>query len=114
MDGGRLRLACFLALLGAGCAEAPAPGEVSASDGLAAVDATRFLDLTTIGYQGWFAAAGDDSPLGGWSHWAPGTAPRAGGRISFELYPDTREYAEADLHPTGLGDLGDGRGARLF
>ena len=77
------------------------------------VDAEGFLGRVTAGYQGWFSATGDASPIGEWTHWAATTSP-APGHVRFELYPDTRDYADADLQATSLGLLGDGRPARLF
>src|SRR5262245_52757993 len=97
-----------------GCApDTPDSGGEDSDDRDGPVSAEGFIDKVTVGYQGWFAAAGDDSPLGGWSHWAPGTAPAAG-KVTFELYPDTREYDAQDLHDTSLGTLRDGRPAKLF
>ncbi len=69
------------------------------------------------GYQGWFNAYGDGSPVERWRHWSAGTyqsntgAP-APGKITFELYPDVSEYT--DLFPTNLGNLGNGEPAELF
>src|SRR6185369_7537136 len=88
-----------------GCAAPPGGGEVKSS--LDRVDASSYVDKVTAGYQGWFTAGS------GWTHWSWGGAPRPG-RVSFELYPDTREYAPSDLSPTELGPLGDGRPASLF
>ncbi|MBB6675276.1 Bbp16 family capsid cement protein [Cohnella nanjingensis] len=67
------------------------------------------------GYQGWFNAAGDGSPNGGWVHWSKNSsAPTAGSNnnVNFELYPDIREYTK--LYATGLGNLGNGQQAKLF
>ncbi|RED37426.1 carbohydrate-binding protein, partial [Paenibacillus sp. VMFN-D1] len=65
------------------------------------------------GYQGWFNAAGDGSPNGGWVHWSKNSsAPSAGGNVNFELYPDTREYSK--LYQTDLANLGNGSPAKLF
>lgn len=87
------------------------PG-VTSSRGLDVVDAEGFLSKTTAGYQGWFAAQGDSSTLGEWSHWSR-SVPSAN-NITFEVYPDTREYHPDDLFDSGLGRLGDGRPAQLF
>ncbi|MFF1920604.1 glycoside hydrolase family 71/99-like protein [Streptomyces sp. NPDC058221] len=64
------------------------------------------------GYQGWFAAAGDGSPVNAWTHWASGTP--APGNQSFELYPDISIYPASGLYQTGYANLGDGRPAKLF
>ena len=69
------------------------------------------------GYQGWFNCYGDSSPVARWRHWSAGTyqsnadAP-APGYISFELYPDVREYT--NLYQTNLGNLNNGQPAKLF
>ena len=86
-------------------------GEGFSSRQLGVVSAEGYLSKTTVGYQGWFAARGDSSGLG-WSHWSRST-PSAR-NVTFELYPDTREYHPADLFDSGLGRLGDGRPAQLF
>lgn len=64
------------------------------------------------GYQGWFAAAGDGSPLNAWTHWASGT-PTAGNQ-TFELYPDISAYPTSGLYQTGYANLGNGQPAKLF
>jgi len=55
------------------------------------------------GYQGWFACAGDGTPVGNlkrWAHWSRGAAP-APGNQSFELWPDVREFGTDHTFPTG-------------
>lgn len=65
----------------------------------------------TIGYQGWFSAPGDASPRNQWVHW--GNPPNISkGRVTFELYPDMREYQHT--YATNLANLGNGQQARLF
>lgn len=65
------------------------------------------------GYQGWFNAAGDGSPNGGWVHWSKNSsAPSANNNVNFELYPDLREYSK--LYQTSLANLGNGSPAKLF
>ncbi|WP_246096223.1 carbohydrate-binding protein [Paenibacillus sinopodophylli] len=65
------------------------------------------------GYQGWFTAIGDNSPLNNWNHWSKNpSAPGPNGNVNFELYPDTREYSK--LYQTALGNLGNGQQAKLF
>ncbi|SFO97677.1 Por secretion system C-terminal sorting domain-containing protein [Chitinophaga sp. YR627] len=71
------------------------------------------------GYQAWFNCYGDGSPIERWSHWSGGryrsdTPKPAPGRITFEAYPDVTEYPAANLFQTALGNLNDGRNARLF
>jgi hypothetical protein len=67
------------------------------------------------GYQGWFNAAGDGSPNGGWVHWSKNSsAPTANSNVNFELYPDIREYAASTLYATNLANFGNGTQAKLF
>ncbi len=97
-------------LLWTGCAvDASLPEEISAQT----VNASSFFDKLIVGYQGWFAAAGDGAPTGEWVHWSRGTTPSRG-NVTFELYPDVREYDPADLYATSLANLGNGGPARLF
>ncbi|MFC7586110.1 glycoside hydrolase family 71/99-like protein [Nonomuraea antimicrobica] len=64
------------------------------------------------GYQGWFSAPGDGSPLNAWRHWA-GTQPSPGNQ-TFELYPDMTQYPASAKFPTGYAPLGNGQPATLF
>lgn len=71
------------------------------------------------GYQGWFNAYGDGSPIARWRHWSGGQfntnngAPSPG-HISFEVYPDVSEYGPAQLFQTNLGNLNDGSASKLY
>ena len=62
------------------------------------------------GYQGWFSAPNDGSNVNQWVHWGRGVV--SPGNVTFELYPDVREYPA--LFPTSLANLGNGSPARLF
>lgn len=65
------------------------------------------------GYQGWFTAIGDGSPLNNWNHWTKnGASPATSGNVNFEMYPDMREYSKK--YGTSLGNLGNGQPATLF
>ncbi|WP_254406903.1 glycoside hydrolase family 71/99-like protein [Streptomyces sp. GMY02] len=64
------------------------------------------------GYQGWFAASGDGSPLNNWTHW--GTSRPSPGNQTFELYPDVSAYPDNVLFQTGYANLGNGRPSKLF
>ncbi|MCL2404504.1 MAG: glycoside hydrolase family 71/99-like protein [Defluviitaleaceae bacterium] len=63
------------------------------------------------GYQAWFRASEDLDD--GWIHWSRKQAPGTG-KPSFEIFPDTREYPEDVLYPSGYSQLGDGRESKLF
>jgi hypothetical protein len=54
----------------------------------------------TVGYQGWFSAPGDNSPVNQWGH------------QNLEMWPDIREYATT--YQTHLPNLGNGQPARMF
>src|SRR5882757_8205297 len=65
----------------------------------------------TVGYQGWFAAIGDGSPINGWWHWANnwGQAPSPS-NTSIVSWPDVREYS--NTYQTAYANLGNGQPAR--
>ncbi|RVU00960.1 xylosidase [Mucilaginibacter limnophilus] len=54
----------------------------------------------TVGYQGWFTAAGDGSPQNNWGH------------QNIESWPDVSEYATT--YQTTLPDLENGQPAKMF
>lgn len=71
------------------------------------------------GYQGWFNAYGDGSPVARWFHWSSGSyqsnaGQPAPGAIKFEAYPAVDEYDAASLFQTGLGNTAEGNPAKLF
>ncbi|RVU01870.1 lectin [Mucilaginibacter limnophilus] len=66
-----------------------------------------------VGYQGWFAAVGDGSPINQWWHWAPnwGATPSASNN-GIKSWPDVRDYTTT--FQTGWANLNNGSQARLF
>ncbi|MFI6096451.1 discoidin domain-containing protein [Lentzea sp. NPDC051213] len=67
----------------------------------------------TVGYQGWFACRGDNSPINGWWHWNNDwSQPPAPPTSSIISWPDVRDYART--YQTAFPNLGDGRPATLF
>jgi hypothetical protein len=62
-----------------------------------------------VGYQGWFSAPGDGFE-NRWVHWGAGVV--SPGHVTFELYPDVREYQST--FRTDLANLGNNNQARLF
>ncbi|MXV15476.1 glycoside hydrolase family 71/99-like protein [Hufsiella ginkgonis] len=66
----------------------------------------------TVGYQGWFAAAGDGSPYNSWQH------------QNLEMWPDCSEYTSTYAgspftqagvtQPGYFGNLGNGQPAKMF
>jgi hypothetical protein len=67
----------------------------------------------TVGYQGWFAAIGDGSPINGWWHWSNnwGQAPSPSNR-AITAWPDMRDYTTT--YRTAFANLGNGQPATLF
>lgn len=67
----------------------------------------------TVGYQGWFACIGDNSPINGWWHWTqnwskiPSLTNKAMGS-----WPDMNDYT--NKYPTAFADLNNGKSATLF
>ncbi|MEO3404744.1 hypothetical protein AAFN85_12635 [Mucilaginibacter sp. CAU 1740] len=67
----------------------------------------------TVGYQGWFAATGDGSPINAWWHWAQnwGAAPSPSNQ-GIKSWPDVRDYTTT--FQTAYSNLGNGQPAKLF
>ena len=67
----------------------------------------------TVGYQGWFACAGDGAPINGWWHWSQdwGQSPSRN-NTNIKCWPDVREYTST--YQTSYAALGNGRPAKLF
>ncbi|MFI6345990.1 glycoside hydrolase family 71/99-like protein [Streptomyces sp. NPDC050560] len=110
-----LALGAASGLIWAGFAAVPPAGAAPTASGESAARAAAAPSVkgkVYAGYQGWFAAAGDGSPVNAWQHWASGTP--APGNQSFELYPDVSAYPDSALHQTGYAALGDGQPSKLF
>ena len=67
----------------------------------------------TVGYQGWFACAGDGAPINGWWHWSQdwSRTPSSANNV-IKAWPDMREYTRT--YPTAYANLGNGQPATLF
>jgi hypothetical protein len=67
----------------------------------------------TVGYQGWFACAGDGAPINGWWHWSQdwSRTPSPANNV-IKAWPDMREYTRT--YPTAYANLGNGQPATLF
>ena len=107
--------------LGAGGTTEPAdPEEQALEDAFPAVsvehgttpDASTLVGKHMLGYQGWFACPDDGTPEGRWLHWFSTSQPGPP-RLSFDAWPDMREYPEHVLCEAPL-TLADGSSARLF
>ncbi len=82
-------------------------------------EARSITGKVICGYQGWFSCYGDGSPVARWFHWSNGTyqsnaGSPAPGALKFEVYPETSEYNDASLFQTNLGNINEGKPARLF
>jgi hypothetical protein len=67
----------------------------------------------TVGYQGWFACAGDGAPINGWWHWSQNwsQAPSPSNN-AIKGWPDMREYTK--VYRTSYANFGNGQPATLF
>ncbi len=83
---------------------------VNFDPGQNAVDARSLTGKVMAGYQGWFMAAGDGSGAG-WRHWS--RRKPAADNISFEMWPDLREYDADELFETSFKNS-NGRTAGLY
>jgi hypothetical protein len=68
----------------------------------------------TVGYQGWFACAGDGAPINGWWHWSADWSrpPSPSNNGTLRAWPDLREYTRG--YQTAYANLGNGSPATLF
>lgn len=67
----------------------------------------------TVGYQGWFACAGDGAPINGWWHWSQNwsQAPSPSNN-AIVAWPDMRDFTHT--YRTAYANLGNGQPATLF
>jgi hypothetical protein len=78
----------------------------------ATVDPTTMNRKLLMGYQGWFAAAGDGSALNRWVHWFGNNTPDAA-NANFDFWPDTSELDADELFSTGM-TYSNGATAKLY
>jgi chitodextrinase len=79
----------------------------------AASPAGDVVGKITVGYQGWFACAGDGAPINGWWHWSQDwSQPPSPSNNVIKGWPDMREYAKG--YQTGYANFGNGQPATLF
>jgi len=105
----------FLTTAAAGSAAAlfAGPELLAAPAASAASPAGDVVGKITVGYQGWFACAGDGAPINGWWHWAQNWAqtPSPSNNV-IKAWPDMREYTHT--YQTAYSNLGNGQPATLF
>src|SRR5262245_46088212 len=110
----RTFIASLLAGSAAGMLPAvPAAAAAPATAAPAARPAGDVVGKITVGYQGWFACAGDGAPINGWWHWSQNwsQAPSPSNN-ALRAWPDMREYAHG--YQTAYQNLGNGQPAALF
>jgi hypothetical protein len=89
------------------------PGKVKINARSLASSPGDVVGKIVVGYQGWFAAIGDGSPINAWWHWsqdesqAPSTS-----NLGFKSWPDVRDYTST--YQTGFANLNNGQPAKLF
>lgn len=66
-----------------------------------------------VGYQGWFAAIGDGSPINRYWHWAQTWEQEPSPtNTAIESWPDVRDYT--NTYPTQFANLNNGQPANVF
>jgi hypothetical protein len=76
------------------------------------VDPSTMYHKLLMGYQGWFACAGDGSPPNSWIHWFRNNSPTAT-NATVDLWPDTSELDPDELFATSL-TFSNGSPAKLY
>ena len=97
-----------------GGAETGAGGEGGAGEGGdAGAASSDIVGKITVGYQGWFNAAGDGSGISPpWWHWTPDRNTPTAADIAIRSWPDMSEYTQA--YATGFANLNSGAAAKLY
>jgi len=66
-----------------------------------------------VGYQGWFAATGDGSPINAWWHYSQDWAqPPSPANVAIKSWPDVRDFTST--YQTAFANLNNGSPATLF
>jgi hypothetical protein len=117
----KLPVLVFFGLLAISCKKNkpgadPLPEEVKTDTVITTPPATPASDVIgkiTTGYQGWFAAKGDGSPIDAWWHYTQnwGKVPSVTNQ-GIKSWPDVRDYATT--YQTGYAAMGNGQPAKLF
>ncbi|MFR9725409.1 glycoside hydrolase family 71/99-like protein [Streptomyces sp. MS19] len=104
------------AFVGTALAAAPAAAALPSltTPAVAASPPGDVVGKITVGYQGWFACAGDGSPMNGnWWHWSQNWGqPPSPSNTAIISWPDVRDYTHT--YPSAYPDLGGGGTADLF
>jgi len=78
----------------------------------ARVKANSLLGKVMAGYQGWFHAE-NDGGMNKWFHWTRPQDKPAASTVTFDAWPDLREFDDDELYPTLLS-YKDGSNAKLY
>ncbi|MDQ1679875.1 MAG: hypothetical protein QOI42_734 [Frankiaceae bacterium] len=79
----------------------------------AASGAGDVVGKVSVGYQGWFACAGDGAPINGWWHWSQNwSQPPSPSNNAIKAWPDMRDYSRT--YQTAYSNFGNGQPATLF
>lgn len=103
-----LTLLTFILLLRIASAEVRAEGGFPAT-----ADASTVRGRVMAGYQGWFRCPGDAANMG-WIHWSRDPRRIAPDTLTFEMWPDMREYPRQERYPAPGFTHPDGTPATLF
>jgi hypothetical protein len=80
---------------------------------LAASPPGDVVGKVTVGYQGWFACAGDGAPINSWWHYSGGATPTPDTLTNnIHCWPDMRQFSTG--YQTGFTNFGNGQPATLF
>jgi len=108
-------------------ASAPSDAQPAASDaaasgsdagqtpdsGDAGTPSSDVVGKVTVGYQGWFDAAGDGSGISPpWWHWTSDRNTPTASDTAIEAWPDMGDYTQT--YPTGFANLNSGAPATLY
>jgi len=77
------------------------------------VPASDVVGKVIVGYQGWFAATGDGSPINMYWHWAQTWEQQPSPtNVAIKSWPDVRDYT--NTFPTQFANLNNGQPANVF
>ena len=103
-----IRFGKFLLALGGICAAL-----FISKPALAASPSGDVVGKVTVGYQGWFACAGDGAPINSWWHYSGGATPTPVTLTNnIHCWPDMRQFSTG--YQTGFTNFGNGQPATLF
>jgi hypothetical protein len=90
-----------------------APGKMTINSRSFASSPGDVVGKIVVGYQGWFAAIGDGSPINAWWHWSQNQSQApSSSNLGFKSWPDVRNYTST--YQTGFANLNNGQPAKLF